>query len=443
MHTPTPAVVNMMEAKQKALVQPLPDVFAWGRGRAVPAIREDLMGIAVTYVACGAAHCGVVSDDGRLYTWGENAYGQLGHGDKSVQSRRRPVVSLTTLVRTVACGRAHTAVCTRDGDLWCCGSHELGQLGVGVPLLGEADGGEGGNVLDAMRCAPFFAAVTPAHGGRFCDVSCGEAHTLALDTDGAVFGWGAAEVGQLGFEADEEAQYSPRRVAGLPHASRFCCGDEFSLVLDAEGQIWGFGANFTGQLGLDAETDVCFVPTCLTRHVGISCGVAQVACGADHAAAVDCTGALWVWGGRFGEAGPVSLPQPAAANGLEDVEEADTMCTDATACELVACGAGLVLACTYYGSCYVWGEGSNGRLGLGDNEQDHASPQLLATLSADGTSRAASRLRAAAIGKGVGSMDAGPGVLALAAPANDDAFEAQFERLYLGAEWESTDRSVG
>ena len=92
---------------------------------------------------------------------------------------------------------------------------------------------------------------------------------------------------------------------------------------------------------------------------------------------------------------------------------------------LVACGSGCVLAVSDAGDCYVWGDGAHGRLGLGDNDKEHEGPQRLAALSTP-----AMRVRAAACGCGVGSLDEGPGMLALASPESADEFSAQFLRYF-------------
>lgn len=90
--TEPPPVINLLEAKRAALSVPIADVYGWGRGRSLPGLREDLMGLVVVCVACGGGHCAVVCDEGRLYSWGENEQGQCGHGDFARLSRRRRVL---------------------------------------------------------------------------------------------------------------------------------------------------------------------------------------------------------------------------------------------------------------------------------------------------------------------------------------------------------------
>lgn len=79
----------------------------------------------------GYRHSAAISDDGRLYTWGEGDHGRLGHGDSN--SRHIPtLVTDLTNVGSVACGSSHTLVVSRDGStVWSFGSGENGKLGHG------------------------------------------------------------------------------------------------------------------------------------------------------------------------------------------------------------------------------------------------------------------------------------------------------------------------
>ena len=458
-----PPVADLLAAKQETLAQPLPDTFGWGRGARRPRLRDDLLGLLVVQVACGAKHCAVVTDDGALYTWGDSECGQLGHGDRGRLGRRRRVASLArTSVSAAACGRNHTLAVSADGQLYAWGSHEFGQLGLGEP---PADGS--GGVLDAMRCALTPHPLPPPPGGAGAwrgtasGLACGEVHSACLTRDGELMVWGCPDDGRLGLglaadaadaaDADDEPVRTPTRVGGLPAAlAQVACGDDFTAVLTAEGQLFGFGANYAAQLGRDPDVEAWAAPVRLLADVGGGVtvgGVAQLACGADHMAAIDDLGRLWLWGGeRFGEEPRrVALPEPAAAGGsgggAGDDEAADAAeakggagdegegegdaSSSAAGVALVACGSGCVLAVSDAGSCFVWGDGAHGRLGLGDNDKDHATPQRLAALSTP-----AVRVRAAACGRGVGSLDEGPGMLALVSPESTDEFSAQFLRYY-------------
>lgn len=373
-----PLIGTPVELSAGDAEQPLPDVLQWGRGARLPRPREDLSGVLITAVACGASHAGAVSDAGALYTWGSSPHGQLGHGDRATLSRRRRVVGLMLhRVVGVACGRAHTLALTAAGELFACGSNEMGQLGL-------TDLPAGG--LDAMRCALSPIPLAPPGGGceGWAAVACGEAHSAAVSTGGHLFTWGKNEDGRLGlggyFEAGRELEESgegdvvasPRRVRGLTcGVSAVDCGDCFTAALGVNGHLYGFGGNWAGQLGLKEDMDECPLPTQLLpsvagRIVGFSCG-------AEHMAARSESGELWVWGGQFAPAA-VTVPRP-PSGGVDDGGD--------DRWELVACGSDCVIASTGGGRCYAWGDGAHGRLGLGD-EAEHDSPAWVAQLSANG-----------------------------------------------------------
>lgn len=51
----------------------------------MPKIIETLLAKRVFYIACGSAHSAAITSDGELYTWGQGQYGRLGHGDEISQ----------------------------------------------------------------------------------------------------------------------------------------------------------------------------------------------------------------------------------------------------------------------------------------------------------------------------------------------------------------------
>ena len=105
--------------------------------RKEPAIIEALAGVAMTMVACGSWHSLALSIYGDIYSWGWNEHGQLGH---STGPQAPSTVSLPTLIENpdsgvnfiiVSCGARHSAAVTEDGQLYTWGWNEYGQLGNG------------------------------------------------------------------------------------------------------------------------------------------------------------------------------------------------------------------------------------------------------------------------------------------------------------------------
>src|SRR5262249_6947027 len=122
-------------------------------------------------------HTIAVKADGTVWSWGYNAYGQLGDG--GISNRSTPEM-LTSLIQAVgaSAGGAHSIAVKRDGTVWSWGANALGQLG-------------NGNVMNR----PNPIQVTNLSGIK--QVSAGCEHTLAVDTNGNTWAWGYNAFGQV------------------------------------------------------------------------------------------------------------------------------------------------------------------------------------------------------------------------------------------------------
>ena len=86
----------------------------------------------VVFVASNAYYTACITEDGDTFTWGDGEHGQLGHGDNKNQSSPKIVAGLAGKhAKQVACGESHTIVCTEDGRVYSFGDAAHGQLGHG------------------------------------------------------------------------------------------------------------------------------------------------------------------------------------------------------------------------------------------------------------------------------------------------------------------------
>ena len=96
--------------------------------------------------------------------------------------------------------------------------------------------------------APYLEA-KPVSGLSDClKVSVGEAHMLALSSDGSVWSWGENKYGQLGLGHIEDSDI-PKKVLGLSNVIDIAAGGTHSLALCADGSVYAWGDNSNGQLG--------------------------------------------------------------------------------------------------------------------------------------------------------------------------------------------------
>jgi alpha-tubulin suppressor-like RCC1 family protein len=87
-------------------------------------------------------------------------------------------------------------------------------------------------------------------------------HRLALDQDGRVWAWGENYSGQLGDESYDESYDRLVRV-DLPEGvvtTQIAAGQETSLALDEDGNVWAWGSNMFGTLGNGTAADDSATP---------------------------------------------------------------------------------------------------------------------------------------------------------------------------------------
>jgi len=93
---------------------------------------DDISPNLVASVAAGSRHSVLLTDKGRVHTWGFGACGRLGHGNIGDCRIPKLVAGLEGMrVCAIAAGDSHTAIMTQGGELLCFGWGQYGQLGAG------------------------------------------------------------------------------------------------------------------------------------------------------------------------------------------------------------------------------------------------------------------------------------------------------------------------
>lgn len=292
-------------------------------------------------VDAGETHTLAVKADGTVRAWGYNEYGRLGDGTKTARSAPVVVSGLTDIV-SVAAGSRHSLAVKRDGTVWGWGDDYAGQLG---------NGGTAGRLADGID----HTYPTPIQVPGLTDVvsvAAGDAHSLALKSDGTVWAWGINGVGQLG-DGTNATRTSPVQVANLSAVESVTAGTSHNVAVKSDGTVWAWGYNFNGQIG-----DGSYGPYANRfRPVRVSdlSGVASVSAGGQHTLALKDDGTVWGWGsnssGQLGN-GSTSNTQstPDRARNLSDVDS-------------VGAGYDFSFALKGEGSLFSWGLNSAGQLG--------------------------------------------------------------------------------
>ncbi|KDO35373.1 hypothetical protein SPRG_00222 [Saprolegnia parasitica CBS 223.65] len=286
------------------------EVYAWGNNQygqcglvsgdtmiPIPQLVPDFVGRPVTAVACGAGHSVAILNDGRVFSWGIGAQGQLGLGPDVASSRPRCLPAIEKGAVAVACGIAHTMILMETGDVLSCGLNQYGQLGLGSTREGS--------VATPRRLS--------LPGGAVRHIACGGAHSCLVDDAGVVFTCGSNSCGQLGLGHYNDTSLFTA-INGLPPVALAVCGEEFSAALTKDKcSVFTWGLGLAGQMGdgsVDGYCDPHLVPD-LPETIDFLCaGQAQVFALCD-------TGSVYTWGlpgdRAFDNASMVPRPQKVGA----------------------------------------------------------------------------------------------------------------------------------
>merc|ERR1712070_774446 len=187
-------------------------------------------------VAAGYAHAVAVTESGHIFTWGNNAFGQLGFKNVSIDFTYPTQVHqlADTRITYVCAGYAHTVAVTDTGVVYAWGSNDKGQLGI-----------------EGFTATFSPTIVTGLVGKKVTRVSCGYDSTVALTEKGLVYTFGSNHVGQLGLG-------NTNVIVGVQQGTALAdtvivqaeAGWSHMLALDEDGTAYCWGDNSIGQCGL-------------------------------------------------------------------------------------------------------------------------------------------------------------------------------------------------
>ena len=288
-------------------------------------------------ISAGVWHTLAVDATGAVWSWGGNYSGQLGLGDTTTRFLPNVVTGLPSDVIAVAAGRSHSLALTAQGQVWAFGGNLFGQLGTG------------------NNVAHTTPVQVPYIFGTAVEIAIGDDHSLARLSTGVVLAWGRNGSGQLGIGHTQNRNWA-QQISSLPSdVSGIEGGGDASHAWTASGNLWSWGANGWGQLGLGNTTNRV-LPLQVLPVAGT---VQEVSAGFAHLLIRRMDGTLAATGSNL-------LGQL----GLGDFTNRSSPTTvTALATQVVVshvAGGSHTLALLADGSLRAWGYNATGQLGLGN-----------------------------------------------------------------------------
>jgi alpha-tubulin suppressor-like RCC1 family protein len=244
----------------------------------------------VVSVAAGIAHTLALRADETVWAWGDNGYGELGMGGPTSAFTNSPVQSIgLTQIVAIAAGGSHSVALDQNGNVWTWGDNYSGQLGLGA-------GGP-----SSYTTVPTLVSNLP----NAIAIAGGYQHTIALTSDTRVWTWGDNSWGQLGLGTNcpSSSTSVPTMVPTISNVVAIAGGDSFTLAVTSNGYVYGWGNNGSGQLGVYtgtlSQTSSPMLIAGISNAVLVSAPPQQ---SGRHCLAVTIAGGTnqyWAWGNSY------------------------------------------------------------------------------------------------------------------------------------------------
>ena len=324
-----------------------------------PGIITPPTGIHFTQTSAGMSLSLAMGSDGNLYSWGLNDSGQLGRSTTITPADRPGLVTPPTGVHFTqfTAGYSQSLAIGSDGNLYSWGDNSRGQLG-------RDTGSATYDATPGRVSMPTGITCTQISGGTF--------YSLALGSDGNIYSWGDNTQGELGRNTNSEQPGTlPNKVilpTGVTKYTAIAAQGWCSLAMGSDGNLYSWGYNSYGQMGRDTDTPTQNIdPGKVTLPTGVT-RFTQFGAGNQHTLAVGSDGNLYSWGSnKFGQLGR-------DAHSLRNATPGKVSLPAGISCIQINAENTSSLILGSDGNLYSWGDNSRSQLGRTTTGHSDADP---------------------------------------------------------------------
>lgn len=226
-----------------------------------------------TQVFCGSSHTIALDIYGDVWAYGTNEYGQLGFGD-NINRNKFEIVPKNYNIVSASCGLFFTLLLDNNGICWSCGRNQFGELGLGNNV--------DTNIFSPIKCL-----------NKITSVSSGCSHSCIIDNKNTIYTFGANICGQLGNRSRKNSN------SLIPHIINnnillIGCGSDYTLAMDSDFNIWCAGSCRFTINNSPINNYTYFEKFCLDKF-GIT-SIKDIYCGSFHILVLDYINNLWGFG---------------------------------------------------------------------------------------------------------------------------------------------------
>ena len=291
--------------------------------------------------------------DGSLWVWGKNNNGELGMNNHGTSTN---ILSSPTQIPGTWTDQTFMGVGTKgaikDGKLFMWGKYEQGEMGQNTTNTGYSSPTQVGTGTDWSQIDGLDNS-----GGA------------GIKTDGSLWTWGQNHRGQLGLNTMQSEPGGISSPTQIPGTWSKCQGSyHLTMGLKTDGTLWSWGSNSRGQLGHNESSGS---PTTgnYSSPMQIPGTWSDFVAGGNAGFGIKTDGTIWSWGNN--QNGPLGLNEPTPSWKSSPTQ----LGTDTTWSDV----EGTVFALKTDNTFWSWGYSPSGRLGLNDTVRRSSPTQLPGT----------------------------------------------------------------
>ena len=232
--------------------------------------------------------------------------------------------------------------------------HTCAQVGYAVYCWGRNDNGELGDSTVTLRTLPAFVPFQPPGASFGVHIAVGDSHTCATSSVSELYCWGSDSTGQLGIGSQNDRRIFPALVSGSVSFVGVTAGRAHTCAVAAPNPdstyAYCWGANDRGQVG-DSTNTQRTTPVAVAGRIAFSAATA----GRDHTCAIaTATGKAYCWGdntfGQLGDSSTSARNSPVPVAGGHYFNQ-------------ISAGGNHTCGLTSTPEVYCWGDNADGELG--------------------------------------------------------------------------------
>ena len=240
----------------------------------------------IVAIAAGDDFSACVDIEGHVWTFGSGSYGQLGHGEPKNNKYTPTKVPRLNDIVSVSCGCNHTMCITSKGSVYAFGFNYYGALGTDLPSNAYVYEGWILGAPTSFSPTPLVVNIDE----NIKQIACGEKHSVFLTVSGDVWVCGENEEGVLGMENLTKI-YTPVKNPYLSDIVSISCGSNHTVAMNSEHQLFSFGVNNKGQLCSSDDENRNY-----PEEIEFPAGVQWFSCSNLCTIILDASNRVWVFG---------------------------------------------------------------------------------------------------------------------------------------------------